>query len=266
MSDENFVNLSAGADVLIVEDDRRRCHVEFAKFAPESFLDLRGQTSAFWKKFTKTGKTVAKIGCCRWPKRKFFDCAGNRIAAFGNDSARTTTCETADLVGDALLACWDLGHRRDGEIAEAGLSVSAWSEGSERPGRTFVVHQSTGVIDRIDNAGEPDLFRRNCFGENSGFRFVDSFHDEFDGPIGGPFFLEPGENRLFAQLVDSVDRVGGGFGCDVGEIRGQTAISGIGDKLADRVAELAEETSGCFDFVGSHERSSADSGRLIFRT
>src|SRR5438105_3578458 len=62
---EQLVKLAAGADVLVVENDRRARVAQPVKLVPELFFELRDQRFAFWKKTRERREAVLEISRAR---------------------------------------------------------------------------------------------------------------------------------------------------------------------------------------------------------
>lgn len=263
---EEFVELAAGADVLVVEDEGRiadgggrdawsgfgflRGSVECG---PEFFLEGGEVGFAVGEEFRDGGEAVFEVLCMRRAGGDFLVFAGEDVECGGVDAARAGAADGGELVGAPLFAGGELGHGGDGDVAECGAGTALRGEAGENPGGAFVVHEAAGAIDGVEDAF-PAGARDGCAeGEGEVVAVFDAFHDELDGPGAGPVFFEPGDDGVFAEFIDVVDGVGGGDSGDAGEFGGFAGAGGE-EGVADVILQIAEEAAGAGELGRGHGR------------
>ena len=238
---EEFVELAAGGDVLVIEDYGGAGGA--VEFAPEVLFELGGHGFAGGEELGERGEAVAEIvglgdaegeRGSMMPIWRSASPGGADIDGLGDEAV---AAEGADLIGAPLFAGGDFRHGGDEDIGEAGFVAELGGESGEDPGGALIVHDAAGAIDGINDAAPEGVLDFRAAREEAQGGIVEAFGDELDGPLGGPVGFEPLYDGVLAEGIDRVDGIGDGFAVDAGEIGG-FAIFAAGDHLIpDKIAE-----------------------------
>ncbi len=152
---EQFIDLTARREVLVVEHQRRTGPAEPAKFAPQFLLDPRQQRLALGKKLHERGEGMPEVARRRGPGRKPFRVPRLHVDRLGHEPARPSRRAQRSADPRAIACRWAAPSwpRPPGRRDRSWRRAAARARPASR--RTaLVVHQVPRAVDRVDDAFE----------------------------------------------------------------------------------------------------------------
>jgi hypothetical protein len=240
VADDQFVELSAGGDVLVFEDGGAGDVERADELLDEFFHHLSGKDFRAGEEVGNGGKTMIDCPCLGRGNHKRLLGVVAEVDAFRFGAL---TLDRPEHVGEAHLARRQLAHDRDFDIAQPRVATLVRRDARERPRGTLVVHDPARAIDRIDDDADLRILLLRALRKNLDALFTavlfidfDPFRDEHERRLLRPVATELFEQRLDVG-IDLVNRVGDAVAHDF-----MRAGGGVGadDDVADQALEIDE--------------------------